>query len=249
MKTKPAKLLMALLLGMGSSAFVASVALADDSKEAKDSKDSHVSASSATCTGQLVSACGLKVVKTTCTGSTVPSSSKDKDGKDDTDDSSHLSKDKDSHDNKNDRDRNDDFHKDHGDHSNDAYGNKISICHRMGGAVVSLTVANDGWASGHSKHDLDTIGRCADFDADKNSDDAKNSKDDKDKDHKISLSNTGYSMGLTTTQIACLNGSPGSTYTINGTTYPGAGLNSGSFAISIQSVNQGPSRGGARTLH
>lgn len=248
MKTQPAKLLMTLLVG--SMAIASGSALADDSKysdnskSSNDSKDSNVSSSTARCTGQLVTACGLKVVTTSCTGNTVPTS--DRGHEQESDDDKHDSKDKDSHDSKNDRDRNDDMHKDHHDHSSDSYGNKISICHRMGGAEVSLTVANDGYASGHSKHALDTIGRCSDFDADKSSDD---SKADKDKDHKISLSDTGYAMGLTTTQIACLKGSPSSTFTINGVSYPGAGLNTGNVALSIQSAAQGPSRGGARSLH
>lgn len=245
MKTQPAKLTMSLLLAIG--ALASASAFADDSKnsgdsKSSDSKNSTVAASSARCTGQLVSACGLKVVTTTCTGSSVPSSTKSEES----DDDSHKSKDKDTHDNKNDRDRNDDFHRDHADHSNDSYGNKISICHRMGGAEVSLTVANDGWASGHSKHALDTVGRCDDFESNKSSDD---SKADKDKDHKSSLSDAGYSMGLSTTQIACLKGSTGSNYTINGVTYPGAGLNNSNFSVSLQSPSQAPSRGGARTLH
>ena len=249
MKTKPAKLMMSLLLTMGALASASAFAddsyntkSSGDSKNSNDSKNSTVSASTAKCTGQLVTACGLKVVTTTCTGGAVPSSTKSEES----DDNNHKSKDKDSHDSKNDRDRNDDFHRDHADHSHDSYGNKISICHRMGGAEVSLLVANDGWASGHSKHALDTIGRCDDFESNKSSDD---SKADKDKDHKSSLSDAGYSMALSTTQIACLKGSTGSTYTINGVSYPGAGLNSSNFSISLQSPSQGPSRGGARTLH
>lgn len=244
MKTKPAKILMGLLLGLGSVALASSPAFADESKESKDSKDSKnssVSASSAKCTGQLITACGLKVVKTTCIGSTVASTAKSEEA----DDDKHKSKDKDSK-SKNDRDYNDDSHRDHADRSHDSEGSKVSICHRMGGAEVSLTVANDGWLSGHSKHALDTIGRCADFDAAKDSDD---SKEDKDRDHKISASDAGYGMGMTTTQVACLKGSTGSNFTINGTSYPGAGLNSGNFSISVQSAAQGPSRGGARTLH
>ena len=99
----------------------------------------------------------------------------------------------------------------------------------MGGAVVSLVVANDGWLSGHSKHALDTIGRCEDFDSKKSDDD---SKEDKDKDHKMSASDAGYSIGLTTTQISCLSR-----------------YNTGNSTITIQPASQGPSRGGARTLH
>jgi hypothetical protein len=262
MKTKPAKLLMAMLLGMGSLAFVSTSALADNSKDSKDSKDSSGSSSSTpSCTGQPMSTCGLNIVKITCAGTTISASSKDKSGKDEGDDDTHKSKDKDSN-NKNDRDYNDDMHKDHHDHSADASGNKVSICHRMGGAEVSLTVANDGWLSGHSKHALDTIGRCADFDKDKSDDD---SKSDKDKDSKISASDVGYSLGVTTTQIACLKGSSSSSYTIGGKTYPGANLNGPTISVVIkgqsstttpgssqgatQGSNTSSSRGGAKTLH
>lgn len=261
MKTKPAKLLMAMLLGMGSMAVATTSAFADDnsssnsSKNSSDSKSSAGTPASSQCTDQLVSACGVNVVKTTC--SVAPVSSSTKSGE--SDDSSHKSSDKDSHDNKNDHDRNDDFHKDHRDRSSDSVGNKISICHRMGGAEVSLTVANDGWASGHSKHALDTIGRCSDFDSDKSNDDSKQEKDksDVEKNHetKSSLSDAGYSMGLTLNQIACLKGSPSSSYTINGTTYPGAGFNSSNVTVSLQGTGASgasssrSSRGGARTLH
>lgn len=252
MKTKPAKLLMAMMLGMGSLAFVSTSVLADDSKDSKDSKDSSGSSSSApSCTGQPMTTCGLNIVKITCTGTTISSSSKDKSGKDESDDTGHDSKDKDSS-NKNDRDYNDDMHKDHHDHSADATGNKVSICHRMGGAEVSLTVANDGWLNGHSKHPLDTIGRCSDFDKDKSDDD---SKADKDKDTKISASDVGYSLGVTTTQIACLKGPSSTSYTIGGKTYPGANLNGSNVSVDIkgqattQGSNTSSSRGGAKTLH
>lgn len=220
MKTQPTKLLMALLFS--SAAFVANTALADDSKEAKDSKDSTVSASTSRCTSTVDTSCGVKAIITTCTGSTPSTATKSEEKDDDT----HKSKDKDTAHNKNDRDYNDDFHKDHLDHSKEAAGNKISICHRVGGSRVNLTVANDGYASGHSKHDLDTIGRCEDFDVDKASDD---SKADKDRDHKISLSDRGYSAGLTPAQVTCLSNLP----------------NAANSSISIQS----PTRGGARTLH
>ncbi len=271
MNVKPAKLLLALLLGAGALAFASTAAFADDSKNSdsnssnsnnSDSKNSNSSSSdskssddgksavtsSARCSSTLVSACGLKIVKTTCPSNMVSASTKSEER----DDNSHKSKDKDSK-SKNDRDYNDDMHKDHADHSRDSSGNKISICHRMGGAEVTLTVANDGWLSGHSKHALDTIGRCDDFDVAKNNDD-KFSKES-DKDSKISASDAGYAMGLTTTQIACLKGSPNSTYTINGTPYPGADLNSGNTAITLQGFGAGgnsasrSTRGGARTLH
>lgn len=226
MKTKPAKLLMALLLGVGSLSFAATAAFAEDSKDSKDTKDGETKSSSSapTCTGKVVSDCGVKFVLTTCTGSTASASS----GNDEHDDTSHESKAKDSN-NKNDRDRYEESHRDHADRSGDAKEGKIAVCHRMGGAAVSLVVANDGWLSGHSKHALDTVGRCEDFEAIRRDDD---SKEDKDKDHKVSASDVGYSIGLTTTQVACLNK-----------------YNTGNTTISIQPPSYGSSRGGARTLH
>jgi len=224
MRTKPAKLLMALLLGMGSLAIVSTPAFADDSEESEDS-------SSVTgCTGRVIYDCGVKFVQTTCPGSTVSASRNDE--SDESDDESHESKAKDS-DDKNDHDRNEESHRDHLDRSagseHQEGDGKIAICHRGGGAETSLVVPNDGKASEHYKHDLDTVERCEDFHARKDDDD---SKEDKDKDHKISVSDVGYSSGITTTQVACLNK-----------------YNTGNSTISIQPPKQGPSRGGARTLH
>ena len=89
------------------------------------------------------------------------------------------------------------------------------------GPKSSLVVANDGWLSGHSKHALDTIGRCGDdFDNAKNDDD---SKEDKDKDHKISASDAGYAIGLTPSLIACLKGAPGNTFPIKRDDLSGCG--------------------------
>lgn len=232
MKIKPANLVITLLFGLGSMTFASYSVLAEDSK------NSTVSAGSAKCTGELISTCGLKVIKTTCIGSTVSSATKSGEA----DDESHLSKDKDSSP-KNDRDYNEDSHEEHEDRSAESLGNKVSICHRMGGSESTLLVTNDGWLSGHSKHTLDTIGRCADFDAEQ----ADSSR--RDSDSKISASSAGYSIGLTPSQISCLKGSPGSSYTINGIAYPGGGLNNSNFTINLPSPSQGPSRGGVRTLH
>ena len=91
MKSRPARLLLTLMFGMGASI----------STYAEDSKDSRVEASDAQCTGQLITACGMKVVKTSCTGNAVSSSTKSSEA----DDSSHQDKDSSP---KNDRDYNDD---------------------------------------------------------------------------------------------------------------------------------------------
>ena len=233
MRTKPAKLLMALLLGMGSLAIVSTPAFADDSEESEESEDS----SSVTgCTGKVIYKCGVKFVQTTCPGSTVSASRNDEsDESDESDDESHESKAKDS-DDKNDHDRNEESHRDHKDRSaasgHQEGDGKIAICHRKGGAETSLVVPNDGKAHGHSSHDLDTVERCEDFHARKDDDD---SKEDKDKDHKISVSDVGYSSGFTPAQVACLN--------------EDVEYNNGNSTFIPQSPNQGPSRGGARTLH
>jgi hypothetical protein len=250
MATKPTKLLMTLLLGLGSLTFVSAAAWASDgSKDSKDSKDSESKSASAAsgCRGTLITSCGLKLIKTTCSGAA--SSSKSYEVKsEENDDAKHESKANNSE-NKNDRDYVEESHRDHRDRSQDSEGNKVSICHRMGGAEVSLLVANDGWLSGHSKHPLDTIGRCADFD-----DKEKSAKDEerkeRDEDTKISASTAGYASGLTPSQISCLKGSPSETYSVNGVSYPGGGINTNNPSISfnIQSSTQGPSRGGARTL-
>jgi len=250
MKTKPANLLLALMLGFTGMAFVSTSAIAgddnsskqeQDAKDAKDSKDAKdakdakdtedAKAASSSCTSKLVEACGLKVIETTCSVAKFSSATKDKDGKDESDDKDHESKAKDS-DGKNDHDRNNDAHHDHKDRSQGESkegDGKVSICHRMGGSEseVSLTVANNGYSSGHSKHALDTIGRCDDFKAIKDSED---SKDNKDKDSKISISDTGYSVGLTTSQVSCLNDKSSSTV---------------SYTIPAQKA----SRGGVKSLH
>ncbi len=41
---------------------------------------------------------------------------------------------------------------------------KVTICHRMGGARVTIDVDDDGYFHGHSKHPMDTEGRCEDQD-------------------------------------------------------------------------------------
>lgn len=222
MKTKPAKLLMALLFTFASTAFVSLPAQASQ------------------CKGKVITACGLQIIKTSC-DSTVSSATKSSEA----DDPAHNSIAKDAN-HKNDHDYNTVSQKDHPNLSRQSLGNKISICHRMGGAETTLTVSNDGWMSGHSHHDLDTVGRCTDFDAEKIADD---SKLDVDKDHKISASDAGFGMRLTTTQIACLKGAHNTNYVIGGQTYHGAELNSTHFTIQIQATKQSPSRGGSRTLH
>ncbi|MDX8378895.1 MAG: hypothetical protein R8K48_02455 [Gallionella sp.] len=250
MEMQPTKLLMALLLGMGSLAFVATPALADSSSNPKNSKDS--SSHSPTCSGQLITACGQRVMATTCPGSSVSSETKSGEAEDTDHKSKDKDKDKDSK-GKDDHDRNEMSHRDHLDRTQGTYeegDGKVTICHRMGGAEVTLTVANDGWFSGHSQHALDTVGSCADFDAEENDANQKYS------DTSISVSDAGYAAKLTPAIIACLKGSPSETFTIRkpndstGTAVqsPGGGFNNSQVSLSIVIPGQSPSRGGARTL-
>ncbi len=41
---------------------------------------------------------------------------------------------------------------------------KVTVCHRVGGARVTLDVDDDGWYHGHDKHANDTLGACEDQD-------------------------------------------------------------------------------------
>lgn len=193
------------------------------------------------CKGELITACGVAVVKTTCVNHQVSAATK----ADESDDPSHDPNVKDSN-LKTDKDYHEESQEQHYDRSSDNLGSKLSICHRSCKNEVSLLVSNDGWMSGHSKHALDTIGRCSDFDDEEIQD---RGKPELDQNHKLSISNEGYEMGLTTTQIACLKGSPDKSFTINGVTYNGADLNSCDFTISLQPESHLPSRGGVRTLH
>lgn len=245
MKTKPAKLLMALMLGLGSIAFVSTAAYADDDKS-KDtetkSTDTKSGSTSSSCTTTHMDACSLSIYKTTCTDAATIADIKSKGEKsEEKDDDTHKSKDKDAK-SKNDRDYVEDSHKDHANRSSGSEGGKVSICHRMGGAEVSLLVANDGYLNGHSKHALDTVGRCGDFDDD---DRSKNSKD-KDTDTKVSASDSGYHQRITQSIVACLKGDAGTTHTINGKSYtsPG-GLNASGVTVTFGNKT---SRGGARVV-
>ncbi|HCI13474.1 MAG: hypothetical protein A2063_09285 [Gallionellales bacterium GWA2_60_142] len=250
MKNKPAKLLMALMLSIGSIAFVSTAAYAEDdkskdtetkdSKDSKDSKDTEAKDSKDTdCTTTHTDACSLSIYKTTCTDAATIADIKSKAEKsEEQDDGTHKSKDKDTK-GKNDRDYVEDSHKDHANRSGSSEGGKVAICHRMGGAEVSLVVANDGYLNGHSKHALDTVGRCGDFD----DDDRSKSSKDKDTDTKVSASD---SCRITQSIVSCLKGDEGSTHTINGKSYtsPG-GLNASGVKITCGNKT---SRGGARIV-
>lgn len=196
MNSKLVKLL-ALLLSVGVFEFASSVAHAGDHKlESKSKKeveehghehDNRCSQiTNQKCTGELVTACGVQVVVTTC-GGTLPANCKNESD----DNGEHHSEIDIANGNKGDCERNREMHASHADHSNadNANDRKIAICHRMGGSETSMVVSQDGWANGHSRHPLDTVGRC---DEDLSCENP-------------SLSDVGYAMNLSKAQIACLN--------------------------------------------
>lgn len=106
MKTQPTKLLLALIFGFTSLAFVSAPTFASDSdsyesqqaksdkdakdakdakdtKDAKDSKDAKdAQAAKPNCTSSVVTACNTKLVKTNCTVAIATPTAKDKDDKD-----------------------------------------------------------------------------------------------------------------------------------------------------------------------
>ncbi|MBY0579648.1 MAG: hypothetical protein K2P57_11450 [Burkholderiales bacterium] len=173
MKTdRYSKLLMALAFGLGGL----SLAHADGTDDRS---------SKANCTGTVVNACGLKVIKSVCTGGTQTGTDDD------------MDEDHEHHDFTNERDKNVDgshrysdddksppsgsafdfdytdwhgnrHHVDHGQRMGSAPDGKLTICHRMGGARVTLDVPDDQVkgvkAHGHAGHDMDTVGRCEDQD-------------------------------------------------------------------------------------
>ena len=300
------KLIAALILGMSSLA-LASIAYADSSHgqgqgQSQGEGDGHGSddhggddggggSSSTGCTGTVINACGMQIVKSVCS----TSSSEDSDGHHDNehqdaedddrggDNDSHghhyTDDDRDSPSNHPGSDYSFDYYYDSNgsmhqcSHSNPAPAGvqtyhvdnshrigtspdgKITICHRMGGAEVTLNIPDDQIngvkAHGHGNHPLDTIGRCED-------------EDDTDPGHDaVPRQKLSQQSNVTTSVQACLAAPAGTQVTVTlagGSTWTGAapGCNAaGVFcsvpvggAISGGSLpNSGaPNRGGVRTL-
>ncbi len=298
------KLIAALILGMSSLA-LASIAYADSSHgqgqgQSQGEGDGHGnddhggddgSQTSTGCTGSVINACGMQIVKSVCS----TTSSEDNDGH-------HDSEHQDAEDN----DRESD-HDSHGHHYTDddrdspsnhpgqdfsfqyyydsngsmqqiTAGNpapagaqvvnvsnsqrlgtspdgKITICHRMGGAEVTLNIPDDQIngvkAHGHGNHPLDTIGRCED------EDDTDPSQDT------VPRQKLSQQSNVTTSVQACLAAPAGTQVTVtlsSGSTWTGAapGCNAAGVFCSVPvggSISGGslpnsgaPNRGGVRTL-
>ncbi len=132
---------------------------------------------------------------------------------------------------------------------------KITICHRMGGAEVTLNIPDDQIngvkAHGHGIHPLDTIGRCED-------------ENDSDPSHDtVPRQKLSQSSNITTSVQACLSAPAGTSVTVtlaNGQTWSGAapGCNASGVSCSVPlggtasggslQGNGLPNRGGVRTL-
>ena len=135
---------------------------------------------------------------------------------------------------------------------------KLTICHRMGGAEVTLNIPDDQIngvrAHGHGDHDMDTIGRCEDQeDAEGHDDPAKVAAAPK----------VSQKTQVTSSVTACLAAPAGTTVTVslaNGTSWTGAapGCNASGTSCQLQyggSITGGalpnsgaPNRGAVKTL-
>ncbi|MDD2776909.1 MAG: hypothetical protein PHU06_13215 [Gallionella sp.] len=199
MKNTPSKLLLALTL-----CFSVAAAQADENKyENKDNKNkestksTNVKSPDACSSVVLATACG-SIQKTTCTttGSTTKISDAEKskeseEHKNDKDNTKDNSGDRKDHTEREHSDNDSSYqHRDRTKDKSDGYRweqtnsngvkqDKVTVCHRSGGANVTITVDDDGWYHGHSKHILDSLGKCEDQDdkAGKYKSGGKNNKD------------------------------------------------------------------------
>lgn len=133
--------------------------------------------------------------------------------------------------------------------------NKITICHRMGGARVTLDIPDDQFfgvrAHGHGNHEMDTLGRCEDQeDGSGNDDPAKIAA-------AVKLSND---PSVTPSVAGCLAAPAGTTVSVTlsgGTTWtgPAPGCNASGVSCGVPFGQtpaspgpNGPDRAGVRTL-
>ena len=146
-----------------------------------------------------------------------------------------------------------DHHVDHSERVGTSPDGKITICHRMGGARVTLDVPDDQVngvkAHGHGNHDMDSIGKCEDEDDSNPDNDAVPRVSLKAKAQGMSLGGTGTT---TLTSISsCLAAPAGAQVTVqlpNGSTWTGAapGCNASGISCSVPVVTPGGT--GVRTL-
>lgn len=114
---------------------------------------------------------------------------------------------------------------------------KVTICHRMGNARVTLDVDDDGWFHGHSKHPFDTEGRCED-------------QDDKTKKHTDSKNKDKAIVPLAT-EPDCKPDAPGASIAKTPASCAQAmtQLNCTALGVSCTIINGArPSRGGVRNM-
>lgn len=258
MKVRPAMLLGALIAGSLS----VSAHAEDDSGH------------SGGCTGTVVSACGVRIVKTVCSSQTVTDDDKDEPyelhGSDDGHSDRTQSSDIDASDGVNtyrkddsippsnypghERNYNFSYTDPHGvKHDVDWHqrmgtspDGKVTICHRMGGARVTLDVPDDQIngvrAHGHGNHDLDTLGRCSDQeDSGGNDDPVKISA------AKPLSENSSVSGSVT----ACLTAPAGTSMSVSlpgGSTWSGPAPGCNAAGVSCNVPTAVPSRAGVKTL-
>ena len=274
---------MALVFGLGSLSLA--TAHADDG-EGGDDNGGGANKTVPSCTGSVVNACGVQIVKSVCTGLSQASTDDDQDegnehhnddGRENDDDhrgQHHHSSDDDKtppaqySGNQSDLDFNytdshgNAHHVDHSQRMGSSPDGKITICHRMGGARVTLDVPDDQVngvkAHGHGKHDMDTIGRCEDED--------EGGDDSRDTVHRAKLSQNPVVTSSVTACLAAPAGTP-ITLTIPGNppvTWTGKapGCNASGVSCNIPlggsastptgstlPGNGATNRGGVRTLH
>lgn len=228
------------------------------------------------CTGTIVSACGLQIVKSVCTAGGKTDDDADEQyehhGSDDGHSQRTQSPDIDESDGKNTYRKDDsvppsaypghqqnydyDYTDPHGDtHHVDWHermgtspDGKITICHRMGGARVTLDVPDDQFdgirAHGHGDHEMDTLGRCEEQEDGAGHDDPV----------KIAAAvKLGVNPQVTSSVAGCLAAPSGENVSVtllNGTTWtgPAPGCNTAGVSCSVPD-NGIPNRGAVRSLH
>ncbi len=272
---KPAKLLVALLLGLGLATAHAdnngngygngngdNKSSSDNSGDNKSSdnkssgdKTGTTATTTPNCTSSIVSACGTNIIRTVCTTASNVATDTDKDeenehhdsGRGQDKDSNHKDKNGNSdtysdddrisprhyagQENESDFDfdykdsQGNDHHVDHSERVGTSPDGKITICHRMGGARVTLDVPDDQVngvkAHGHGNHDMDSIGKCEDED---------DSNPDNDAVPRESLKARAQGQTITTAATslsACLAAPAGSTVTVYGGGSGGSGGSTG----------------------
>ncbi len=269
MKTaQPAKLLMSILIAVGSLTMATS-AMADRHQKGENDHEHEGAASTLRCVTSNITACGVNIAKSVCSSGVSAKTDDDRDhdseghdaGRDTDDGHGHHRKDDDKISPPSSGHALDfDYSDSHGSHHVDqsqrmgsSVDGKLTVCHRMGGARVTLDIPDDqinGFkAHGHGNHDMDTIGRCEDQDDGHGNDDYT----------KVSAApKLSQKPQVTSAVTACLSAPAGTPVTVNGTPYTAPGCNASGVTCSItlggsasgsSLPNSGaPNRGAVKTL-